>query len=90
MPGALQLSGGLISPCFIECGDDGPVRGLALFIGPELKHGEPRETIPENLTGQVVAVNGQVTVPEPATLLLLGPGALALFVRRRARSKNQR
>ena len=79
VPGSLRLSGGVITPDFF-CELCTPVTGLALYAGP----GEG-ETLPQ-LTFQVVAVNGQVVVPEPATIMLLGPGAFAmLLAARRAR-----
>jgi hypothetical protein len=81
VPGSLRLSGGTITPnfsCEFECQ---PVTGLALYVGPD-----QGETLPQ-LTMQVVAVNGQVVVPEPATLMLLGPGVFGLLLaRRRART----
>jgi PEP-CTERM motif len=80
---ALRLFGGTISPftpgCEIEC----QPRELALFISPDEFH----PTIPDGISAQVVAVNNIASVPEPATLLMLGPGSFAVFFfRRRMRS----
>jgi len=79
VPGSLRLSWGVITPDFF-CELCTPVTGLALYAGPS-----EGETLPQ-LTFQTVAVNGQVVVPEPATIMLLGPGAFAmLLAARRAR-----
>jgi len=88
VPGSLRLSGGNIVPnfnvgCEIECPP--LVTGLALYVGPS-----EGETLPQ-LTFQTVAVNEQVTVPEPATIMLLGPGVLAaLFAKKRLARKTGR
>jgi len=81
--GTFRLDGGVIAPNFCDPEDEGCIRvtALALFIGPS---GD--ETLPPNISAQVVAVK----IPEPTTLLLLGPGiAGAILARRRIRRNSK-
>ena len=81
--GSFRLDGGLLTPNFCDLEIEGcdRITALALFVGPS---GD--ETLPSNIFGQVVAVNTTVNIPEPTTLLLLGPGiAGAIMTRRRMR-----
>jgi len=83
---ALRLStdGSGISPFVEGCEFECPELELALFLGPD--EFDDSEDF-DGLAGRVVAVNGTITVPEPSSLLLFGPGALAAFLsRRRVRS----
>lgn len=83
--GSFRLDGGTIFPNFCNPEDEGcvPVTALALFIGPS---GD--EILPSNIFGQVVAVNTPVNIPEPTTLLLLGPGIAGAIVARRRMRRN--
>jgi hypothetical protein len=73
-----------IFPYLIGCEIECPDLELALFIGPD---DFDSDLLEKSIAGQVVAVNGTVTVPEPASLLLFGPGALGALLARRRRSQ---
>ena len=96
IPGAFSLSGGSIAPPPIkECGPNTiecfvpPPSNytVALFLTPQ--YGESLQFL-LSLSTSNAAVNGIPTVPEPGTLLLMGPAALGLLAARRRRAVRRR
>ncbi len=84
-----RLSGG-IEQAIYPCGEC-ELPALAFFAGPD-DGDEPHSAADvANFSLSVVGVNGQANpgataVPEPATLLLMGPAAAALLMRRRRKT----
>jgi hypothetical protein len=77
-----KISPNFCNPESLECHR---IDALAFFAGPDFLGNPDSASAVSYFSASVVGVNGISSVPEPATLLLMGPGGLLLAWRRKTR-----